>query len=616
MTQDEQPLGAPDDVDLESGFVIGGITVWPRRELLSKDGEEIHLEPKVMQVLVELARNAQTLVSRDELLDRVWSDAVVGDEVLSRAVSLLRTNLGDERTNPRFIRTIPRQGYELVAEVEPLRAAKPRRTLFWGATALVGLVALAAATFFFLADTASRHTRLAILALQTDDPSLGPAAENLVDELIALASASTQVDTVAKRSTFAFRDPAIELASVASALDADHVLEGRLKRNGGKVSASLQLIDTASERVVWTDQVSAAEPNALGETVLPAVRSALNDHLAAGIEDLPRRALRPSDDAYDAYLTARHQWSLRGDRRIQRSIELLREAIALAPEFSDAYLALAQALALEPFYSNKDVEVQFDLAREQLAKAVAIDPALKTEADVMEGFMQYRLRNWAEAERLLVGALQIDPDNVLAHYWYAMLLSTLGDYDAALTHTARAAELDPLSSVLLDRLAIAYLWRNDLEQAREYFARAQEFGYIEGRESKAFLLYLVRSGQFDELRANMIGLGMPRDWVLAFAGALENPDDPGLRSDAVAATRTAIAAGQLPYLFHFGVWVMLGERDAAFDAFDFGLETVDIEFLWAEETAFLRESERFEKLLQQLGIETRQGLASAKSVDA
>jgi tetratricopeptide (TPR) repeat protein len=196
--------------------------------------------------------------------------------------------------------------------------------------------------------------------------------------------------------------------------------------------------------------------------------------------------------------------------------------------------------------------------------------------------------------------LQVEPDNVYANYWYAMLLSSIGKYDVALTHTQRAVESDPLSSVLMDRLAIAYLWMNDLPRAAEFFQAAADFGYeAVGENSKAYILYLIRAGEFSELRRVLESAGLPADWSNAWASALE---DPALVPVAVEATHAAIARGQLPQMMQFGVWTLLDQADAAFDSFEYDLKTVDIEFLWAEEAAFLRESERFGVVLERLGI--------------
>ena len=600
MSDAEQSGDAANAIDLEAGFRLRDVSVWPRRELVVRDGEEIHLEPKVMQVLVELARRQQTPVSRDELLETVWSDAVVGDEVLSRAVSLLRTSLGDERTNPRFIRTIPRQGYELVVPARRLSSKKvPRKLRPWLVGGIAAALAVVLIGVFIVSSSRAQPSRLAILAVQAESSELGPVAEGLVDEIINLASSSETVETVAKRSTFAFRDPNIQLDSVANALDADHILEGSLEQAGDVLQASIHLVETDSQSIVWTAQFSGASAEKLADEVLAGVQSALNDRLEAGISTVPDRETGPSPEAYRVYLAARHQWSLRGENRIQRSIQLLREAIALEPEFAEAYLALAHALAIEPSYSDNDLETYFGLARVELGKAVDLDPLLANDARTLEGFIQFRLRNWDRADALFRDALGQNPDNVLANYWYGMMLSTLGRYAEAMTYTRRAAELDPLSSVLTDRLAIAYLWLGELEEARRYFDAAAELGYIVGQQSKAYVLYLIRSGQWDALVKNLTAQGLPNAWAEAWVAGIR---DPALRESAIAATREVIATRRLPYTLQFGVWVMLGETDAAFDSFDAGLKTVDIEFLWVAETAFIRESPRFDELLRQLNI--------------
>ena len=110
---------------LSHGFVLGPYLVRPRQEQIQGPERTHHVEPKVMQVLVALAENAQRPVSRDQLLETVWAGTVVGDEVVSRAISLLRGYLQDERKNPRFIRTIPKTGYELIHPVLPLESEAP-----------------------------------------------------------------------------------------------------------------------------------------------------------------------------------------------------------------------------------------------------------------------------------------------------------------------------------------------------------------------------------------------------------------------------------------------------------------------------------------------------------
>jgi len=96
-------------------------------------GGRVSVEPKVMDLLQVLVENAGTVVSRADLLDRVWSDTIGSDESLSRAVSLLRRAFGEERGGRKYIETVPKRGYRLVAEVVteaddfPGQAGKPDR---------------------------------------------------------------------------------------------------------------------------------------------------------------------------------------------------------------------------------------------------------------------------------------------------------------------------------------------------------------------------------------------------------------------------------------------------------------------------------------------------------
>jgi Tol biopolymer transport system component/DNA-binding winged helix-turn-helix (wHTH) protein len=149
-------------------FRIGDWRVDPPLRTLSGDEEDVHIEPKQMQVLLVLAERAGEVVSKDSLLKTVWPDTFVGDDVLSKAVSELRRVLKDDPKAPRFIQTIPKGGYRLVAPVRfdaqslpdaapapatdslpPVRDGRWRKRLTWGVVVVgVTVLAIVAATVF------------------------------------------------------------------------------------------------------------------------------------------------------------------------------------------------------------------------------------------------------------------------------------------------------------------------------------------------------------------------------------------------------------------------------------------------------------------------------------
>lgn len=96
------------------GFVLGEWQVYPDTGMVSRNGLQIHAEPKVMDLLMALIRSPEQFGSREQLLARVWPDVVVNEEVLTRAVSELRTLLGDTSRHRRYIMTVPKRGYKLL----------------------------------------------------------------------------------------------------------------------------------------------------------------------------------------------------------------------------------------------------------------------------------------------------------------------------------------------------------------------------------------------------------------------------------------------------------------------------------------------------------------------
>ncbi len=107
------------------GFRLAGWSVHPTLNRLSRDGVAVRLEPKIMDVLVELARRAGRVVPKEHLIHTLWGREYLAESVLTRAVAELRRVLEDDAHAPRFIETIPKRGYRLIAQVTPLPVTEP-----------------------------------------------------------------------------------------------------------------------------------------------------------------------------------------------------------------------------------------------------------------------------------------------------------------------------------------------------------------------------------------------------------------------------------------------------------------------------------------------------------
>ncbi|MCZ6460005.1 MAG: winged helix-turn-helix domain-containing protein [Gammaproteobacteria bacterium] len=586
----------------------------PRKEKIITPDETHHVEPKVMDVLVCLATRAGEVVTRDELLREVWSDTIVGDEVLSRAISLLRSSLGDERTNPKFIRTIPRHGYELIADIVPVEAAQAATRNTWQKAifAMVGGIALAG-MFLFWQQADQERISIAVLPLTVTESAaaLPTGGEGIAVHLISALTRSPDLNVIARRTSFQVRDDSLDIRDIGDQLDADYLVEGSLAQSGSTVMLTLGLVNSDLGTNVWTEQIegSADDLAALRDDALEALSSAVQSHL--GIRPLTQGSgiANLNEEAYRKYLEAKYQWSLRGELRINRAIELLREAITLEPEFAQAHLALAETVVLKPFYPGQQASAtdeslleQFNMARQSAEVALQLDPTLAVDVDVLEGSMLMHQQQWLDSELRFKFALQQDPENALGHYWYSMLLSQIGDYSSALDHILQATRIEPLSAVFNDRLALAYLWVGDNEAAGRQYQVAGQLGYLESTQPKPYILYALRSEQFDAIRSLLGRLGLASDWVEPFVSGLA---DPAVRADSVSVLETAIAEGRIPRIFWFGIWVLYEDADRAMRDFDPGFKTQDIELLWAAETDFLRKDPRFNDLLSRVNLDSR-----------
>ena len=101
-------------------FKVGDRTVRPSLGLIVKGDESVRVEPRSIDVLVALAKRGRTVYPKKELIEAVWGDTFVSDEVLTHAIWDLRKAFGDNASDPSYIQTIPKRGYRMIAPVQAL----------------------------------------------------------------------------------------------------------------------------------------------------------------------------------------------------------------------------------------------------------------------------------------------------------------------------------------------------------------------------------------------------------------------------------------------------------------------------------------------------------------
>lgn len=617
---------------LDSGFRLGGL--WDARPLLGTlEGatSTLHLEPKAMGVLVCLAEQAGEVVTRDQFVERVWGGRFVSDEVLSRCISQLRTRLGDDPRKPRFIQTVPKVGYRLVAPVEPRvaaaaaltgpaprRGAIVRRRLGIGLLALVLVVILSA----LYLDRAARRPPdmpatdrpgIAVLPFvnRSDDADNEYFSDGLTEELIDRLAQVPGLQVVARTSAFAFKDRNEDVRRIARRLGVRYVLEGHVRKDGDRIRITAQLVDAQGGFRLWSQRFDAELQDifAVQDEIANSIVAELRPRLAGGGSEAIATA-RPTRvmPAYELLLQGRFLLKRREEGPIRRSIELFQQALELDPDLDAAWVGLASAYALLPFYSREDIEEMSLLAEDTLERGAARNPEVRHKARDLLAFLHLSRWEWIEAEVDFRLALAAFPDDPNLHQWYSQQLARVGDSDGSLRHALEARRLDALSPVVNFRLAVAYLWVDDDASAMQHFQLAGELGMNPMANPNPYLLLLMRLGELevagDILARVQSELGGSADWIAPFLAALR---DPQARPAAREALEYAARAQAIPPQLLYGAWLYLDEIDAAMAVVSqqqvLAPARLDVEFLFARETAGLRRHPRFGELIVAIGLD-------------
>jgi TolB-like protein/DNA-binding winged helix-turn-helix (wHTH) protein len=412
---------------------------------LFRERERLRLQDLPLRVLALLVSRPGQLVTREELIAQLWPKGVVEfDTGLNTAMRKLRVALADDADSPRLIETVPRQGYRFIGMVggeasaaaidssaRPADRQQPatRRRRFRLTTALIfGLVLLLSVAgwlrpLFFAADPSSLDARyrLAVLPFDNLSPDPGNAffADGMHEEVLsALDSRAPEIEVISRSTMMLYRDVHQSVAAIARELEASHVLEGTVRRDGERVRMTVALIDAQSDSQVWSRRYDLELRDAM--TLQAAVASEVAAQLAAELSPDPMR-LPPSRNlqAYDLWLKGVLEWQQVGGAAPTVEIERVESMFTRAIELDDSYAAAYADRArvrIAQFFGGKDESAaNADAARADIAMARSLA---------------------GDAPYVLMRAAQL-----------AMLVD--GDMDEALALIARAEAAGPLTGDFL-----------------------------------------------------------------------------------------------------------------------------------------------------------------------
>jgi TolB-like protein/DNA-binding winged helix-turn-helix (wHTH) protein len=430
---------------------------------LRKSGLLVHVQHQPLRVLEILLEHPGTIVTREQLRERLWSaDTFVDfDHSLNSAVKKLRQAIGDEPDAPRYLETLPGRGYRFRGEVSPIvgRQAPPARSRRWLAFAGLGLIAAIAIPFVFnvtqVRDRAWRAIRgsdspipvplqsIAVLPLEnlSGDPEQEYFAEGLTDTLITNLGQIATMHVISRASVMRYKGGKTPLPQIVRELDVDAVVEGTVQRADGKILISVQLLDARRDRHLWANTYEHSAEDVLGleRKVALAIAHEISGRVTPAEETRLNSKRVVNREAYDDYLRGRYLLGQRTPEAESGARTYFDEARRLDPGFALAYSGLADTYSV-----SWDISLDLTLAEQYGREAVALDPDL-AEGHASVGIAEVYEHKFVDAEKELQRAIELNPNYAMAHHWYSLYLIFLDRPTEALAANARARRLDPFS---------------------------------------------------------------------------------------------------------------------------------------------------------------------------
>ena len=406
----------PTTQELNGGFNLGDWEVLPAKGVLRRGSEEVHPEPKVLEVLLALARRDGDLVTKDELIEEVWDGKAFSDEPILRCISLLRGHFHDKKPF-KVIETLPRRGYRLLQPVvllstldRPGDDAMPDVRLWKTVTTIIAIGFIAIAAYMWTDMKAEPEPR-SLAILQIENLSGDPEIQYVVDGVKnKLAQRLAEIPNFTIKN--ARLDYERELSAIAKRLKVEYLLTGDVQLQGDtlKISYLITLGQTGATR--GGGDVSGRLENlfSLQERLARKVRE---DVAGNATPQLITRG-EPNSAAYNSYMRGIYALELRFENRnLELAIELFKESIRLDEDYGPAYLALATAYALTHDYYGYPFEEMRELALETIEKGVAVDASIEDASWAIHGFVFQQQKEWEKSEEAFLRAINaavVDPN--------------------------------------------------------------------------------------------------------------------------------------------------------------------------------------------------------------
>ena len=455
------------------------------------------------------------------------------------------------------------------------RLTKPQRRMIVLALAALLTVAIVVAAYaYYSRKNNSVIQSIAVMPFvnESRNADLDYLSDGMTETLISNLSRLPNLSVKARSSVFRYKGKETNPQTIGKDLNVQAVLNGRVTQLPDQLTLTLELVDTKTENVIWSEQYNRKQADliALQSEIARDVSSRLRK-LSGTDEARVTKIYTANPEAYQLYLKGRFYFDKRTEEGMKTAIDYFGQAIARDPNYALAYSGLADTYTLtgaqNATLGGSPSNEMFPKAMAAARKAVEADDTL-AEAHVSLAHITLYYRDWAHAEREYKRAIELNPNHGTAHHWYGVGLMMNGRFDEALSQMKTAVELEPVSLPINTSLGWV-LWASrqyDLgaEQLRKTLEMNPNFLLAHYRLAKIY----VANRKFEEAISEFQQcVRLSGNGPLAIAGLGQAYGMSGKKNEAVKMLRQLQKISSQVFVspYHTAlVYAGMGDKDQAF----------------------------------------------------
>jgi adenylate cyclase len=396
-------------------FRVGEWLVEPNLNCITRADQKTSVEPKVIEVLAYLAEYPGEVLSKEQIIQAVWPDTYVSDEVLRYSITELRKAFKDDAKNPQIIQTIARRGYRLIAEVSKKAAT-----------------------------TESRGS-IAVLAFADISPAKDQEyfCDGISEEIISNLLRIKGLRVASRTSSFAFKGRSEDIRAIGRRLGVAAVLEGSVRKAEERLRITAQLISVEDGCHLWAERFDRelkdifAIQDEIARSIAATLKIALTPRESMALGKAPTTDL----EAYDYYLRGRQFFYQYKNRGMEFALKMFARAIELDPTYVRAFAASADCYSFLFMHAGSH-DSDRDQADSMSRRALELDSD-SAEARASRGVACSLKNNYTEAESEFEEAIRLDPTLFEAFYFYARACFEQGKLEKSIVLYEKSIEVNP-----------------------------------------------------------------------------------------------------------------------------------------------------------------------------